>query len=248
MAERESDALVPYMTKHVLEDLAHLAKNQKDLSVVAARISDFPPSVGFYDAARIIARKSGVAFDDVHRIFWTISNLGRLSDSLSIAPETLPNLITELLEKSAPKDWRQENIDAWKATAPVVAGFLRQLTPAHPLVVGRKAEQLAYLHQNTLASSRLISDLRPVFDDTGKNILESLIIHTLFIEYSDGGESTKRIALALDMDDVARLRRLCERAETKAATLKAAVASANWPTAVIGEASTAIAPNPGDEE
>jgi hypothetical protein len=115
----------------------------------------------------------------VHRIFWTIWNLSRLADSLSITPERLPGLITESLEKSAPKAWQHDNIDAWKATAPVVAGFLRQLTPAHPLVVGRKAEQLAYLHQNTLTNSRLISDLRPVFDDTGKNILESLITQTI---------------------------------------------------------------------
>jgi hypothetical protein len=171
----------------------------------------------------------------VHRSLWTIWNLRHVADSLQIPPAELPETLVATLEKYAPARWNKSALEEWRKTAPEVATFLEQLNPEHPLNIRRKAEQLAHLHQNVLTSARLITDVRPVFDVPAQRILEALVFHTLFIEYSDGGQESKRIAFALDADDVAQLRHLCDRAELKAATWKATMAETTWPTAVIGE-------------
>jgi hypothetical protein len=234
MSTQTGDPLVSFLTKSVMDDLAHLAKNRPYLPTVAEDISTVTPGVGLLDAARIIAEKTANSPDDMHRTLWTIWNLHHLADSVRIPPADLPEALVVALEKYAPATWKDENLEEWREAAPEVAAFLRQLTPEHPLIVGRKAEQLAYLHQNLLFSAKLVTDVRPVFDAPAQRILEALVLHTLFLEYHDG-EQHRRIAVALDADDVAQLRRLCDRAELKAATLKAAMANTKWPTAVVGE-------------
>lgn len=240
MPPQVSYPLLNVLSKSLMEDVALLAENRPHLATIAESISTLAPGVGLRDASRLIAEKTSHLPDDVHRTLWIIWNLRHLADSLQIPPAELPGMLVATLEKYAPIEWKRANLEEWEKTAPEVAVFLEELNPEHPLNIGRKAEQLAYLHQNVLTSARLVTDVRPVFDVPAQRILKALIIHTLFIEYSDGGQD-QRIAFALDADDVAQLRRLCDRAELKAATLKAAMAETTWPTAVIGEK-----PNPDE--
>jgi hypothetical protein len=219
-----------------MEDIAQLINNRQHLATIAKSVSTLTPSVGLRDVARLIAEKTSYSPDDVHRTLRTIWNLRRVADSLQIPPAELPETIIATLEKYAPTRWKHNELEEWRKTIPEVAAFLEQLNPEHPLNIGRKAEQLAYLHQNVLTTTRVVTDVRPVFDVPAQRILEALVLHTLFIEYSDGDQD-HRIAFALDADDLAQLRRLCDRAELKAGALKAAMREMKLPTAIIGEKS-----------
>jgi hypothetical protein len=64
-----------------------------------------------------------------------------------------------------------------------------------------------------------MSDARTVFNQTGTEALGTMVVHNLNIKYSENGQF-KEVFIALDDADIAKLRRVLDRAETKTATLE----------------------------
>jgi len=93
---------------------------------------------------------------------------------------------------------------------------------------------LAYDHPNPIRETKIITDLRPIFDEKGLNIKQMTITHTLHIEYHDGVR-LQTLFLTLDAADVTKLRKFCERAEIKAVTIKKQMHGLAWPVAILGE-------------
>lgn len=79
-----------------------------------------------------------------------------------------------------------------------------------------------------------MTDIRPVFDDTAREIQVMSVSHTLELEYYDGTER-RHIYMAIDAKDVAALKSACERAETKTVTLKEKLKSVPWPLLISGD-------------
>lgn len=81
---------------------------------------------------------------------------------------------------------------------------------------GAKATSLWLENERFLISSRIISDVRPIFGDTidEDTVSAALIVHTLRFEYSEAGER-KSFFTFLDDDDIESLRAACERALVK---------------------------------
>jgi hypothetical protein len=73
--------------------------------------------------------------------------------------------------------------------------------------------------------------MRPVFDDAGESIKQTIVTHTILIDYSDGGDN-RQLQVAMDASDIAELRRLCERAEVKAASLRSVLKDMPWPVSI----------------
>lgn len=68
-------------------------------------------------------------------------------------------------------------------------------------------------------SAKLMTDVRPVFDESGKAIDAMVLLHNLRIHYGDGDEH-KDFVVTMDARDLKKLRAVLERAEQKAETLK----------------------------
>jgi len=77
-----------------------------------------------------------------------------------------------------------------------------------------------------------VTDLRPVFNEAGDRIVQSVISHVLSIDYHDGMDH-RVIQFSLDAGRLAELKEDCERAIRKAAVLKRDLASAPWPVSVF---------------
>lgn len=68
-------------------------------------------------------------------------------------------------------------------------------------------------------SAKLLTDMRPVFDESGKSIDAMVMLHNLRIHYGDGDDH-KDFVVTLDSRDIKKLRSILERADQKADTLK----------------------------
>jgi len=88
----------------------------------------------------------------------------------------------------------------------------------------QKARTLQYAYEHLLRSARILTDVRPVYDDDADEILGGVVTHSLVIEYTEGGRHHHSY-FALDTQDVGRLKQQCERAERKAATTEAMLKS-----------------------
>ena len=73
-----------------------------------------------------------------------------------------------------------------------------------------------------------------IFNAAGDKLLETLVGHSLAILYRDG-TGTEELHISMDADDLAELRKACERAAKKAVTIRNSLAECPWPTTVIGE-------------
>jgi len=226
MSPSRTKAVGTYLSQKARADLVHLAQSGDKVAKISACTSRLKPGIGFSDMAQTVAEETGIATDDVHRILWTIWNLYQLKSHLQTTATDLIATITKSLPTAQSEDWQQ--------VAHALSGLLDSLDEGHPLVVARKAQDLLFEHQNVFEEARLVTDVRPVFDSRGSKVLEAFIIHTLLVRYYESGES-RRVAFALDAGDVAKLRSLCERAETKAAVLKEALKDLSWPTTTVGE-------------
>jgi hypothetical protein len=85
----------------------------------------------------------------------------------------------------------------------------------------RKINDLIVDRENVLTSSRIITDIRPVFGiEKTYDLINSLVIHNLKIEYDNDEGNTKSIYLALDKEDLKKLKEDILRAEKKETVIR----------------------------
>lgn len=207
-----------HLPKAAIADLVELAGVSDDISaIIEASIGELPAASIDGISARL-ASKANVDFSIVQTVvtaLWNIKNLQRrfgISDG---------EKLVEQLSRVLKSELEQEDFATWQDGMNQIAAALDAMTEDHPITISIKASGLAYAHQHLMINARLITDVRPVFDVSGENIVETVIAHTLALEYTDYFEK-KMITFALDSQDVISLRSQCERAERKArATLEA---------------------------
>jgi|HubBroStandDraft_1064217.scaffolds.fasta_scaffold121305_2 hypothetical protein len=81
-----------------------------------------------------------------------------------------------------------------------------------------KAAALQRDHEHIFHDAKILTDLRPVFHAPDEPPREVILEYTLKIVFHDGNRH-REIYMALDTDDMSRLRKVVERAEEKAASL-----------------------------
>ena len=105
--------------------------------------------------------------------------------------------------------------------------LLRKLLSFEPLSLAAKASHLLHEQAHLLASSRILTDARPVYgQDPGKKPSGVLINHTLQLTYFDNMEH-KEFFVALNAKDIANLKKILDRATAKADSLTDVFKSSN---------------------
>ena len=89
-----------------------------------------------------------------------------------------------------------------------------------------KVEQLKEDYDSVLYDAKILTDLRPVFDQPNARPIGAIITHTLKIVCHQTGEH-KELYFSLDSKNIATLARIAERATEKMNSLKALLTSAN---------------------
>jgi hypothetical protein len=83
-----------------------------------------------------------------------------------------------------------------------------------------KANALQREHENIYHEAKILTDLRPVFHSPDEPPSDMILEYTLKIVFHDGSRHHRELYMALDTDDISRLKIAIERAEKKAASLK----------------------------
>lgn len=91
---------------------------------------------------------------------------------------------------------------------------LASLLGAEPLVISAKAFDVQHEYEKLFIAARILTDERNVFNQEGTEAIGTLIVHNLNIKYSENGQF-KELFIALDDSDIAKLRRVLDRAEAK---------------------------------
>lgn len=92
-----------------------------------------------------------------------------------------------------------------------------------PLRTTAKGHQLAVESERCLSSSRVLTDIRPVFGpgDNDTEIQAALVLHQLRVDYfSRSSRATQTICIDLSLEDLLQLKRQIARAQKKDAVLK----------------------------
>jgi hypothetical protein len=103
---------------------------------------------------------------------------------------------------------------------------LTRLLGLGSLELSSKVEQLKTDYRSIFCDAKILTDLRPVFADPGAAPVGVAITYTLKIAYHEDGDH-KELYFALDAEDLHKLRKVIDRAEVKASSLKSVIATAN---------------------
>jgi hypothetical protein len=129
-------------------------------------------------------------------------------------PEALTQAVTEAL-RSTPAKWNAEDLERWDTVRPA----FERIVSAEPVMVVAKALHLSFDYANWLEGARILTDIRPVFDDTHREILGAIISHVLRLDFgSDDGSHT--VSVAMTEEDVEMLRQACEESLKKSREAK----------------------------
>ena len=92
-----------------------------------------------------------------------------------------------------------------------------------------KSTFLSREREKILRESNVYTDIRPIFNDDGTKIFSSMILHNLKIAYLDNNGHFEEIYLALDDEDLAKLKANIIRAEEKEKSIRKKLKSVDLP-------------------
>ena len=112
--------------------------------------------------------------------------------------------------------WAPTDISRWEEIEPQF-GDLLSIWAVTTIV---KAMDLSFDYVNLLQNSKIVTDVRPIFNEEATKIEGAIVSFTLRLYY-DSIAGSQSMSIALDEQDVEKLLQTCQRALTKAETAKA---------------------------
>ncbi len=124
--------------------------------------------------------------------------LNGLRRRLEMTPTVFLDALNRTVTERAPEEWRNRHLEAWKAVAGELPPFFQsdnffsQASKAFDLL----SERPAILH-----NARILTELRPIYDEGKTTTLALLQTNTLVLDYWDGS-SIRTLHVSLDNDDL----------------------------------------------
>jgi hypothetical protein len=95
-------------------------------------------------------------------------------------------------------------------------------------VLSARASDVQHEYEHLFQSARILSDVRPLFNQSGTEMEGAMVVHNLKITYFQAGEYME-VFISLDNADLSSLRKVVERAEVKTMALEALIAKGGVP-------------------
>ncbi|MBS1824709.1 MAG: hypothetical protein JST93_05275 [Acidobacteria bacterium] len=167
----------------------------------------------------LIDRVPSFSPPDAQRIINTLDSLYELKGHFEVSSETLAgDLIAAALRSN--RHWLPQ------AEVPTFKERLIELLSIGSLAVRAKARVLERDHNQLFHDGRILTDLRPVFGlDPSEEPVGVVISHTLKVVFHEGLGEHKELYLVLDLNDLAHLREVVDRAEKKHSVLRSMLES-----------------------
>ncbi len=158
---------------------------------------------------------------DAEAIITALRSLYMLRASSESSVPEFVSILIGAMQVSGRKDLAVSDEDK-----PRLTEKLTSLLSSGSLELASKIEQLKLDHPSIFHDAKIMSDLRPVFAEPTDPPIGYIIGHTLKIISHEHG-AHKELYFALDLEDINTLKKIAERAEQKASSLKAVINATN---------------------
>lgn len=199
-----------------------LAMSDRDMKRLLTALKDLPPIVGRKDFINHVV--AAVAIDNiaVRDILGFVLGLYSLRSNLDALGADFIAELCNAIQATQIKDLQPVGGD-WE---PFKGRLDNLLSLDRSIGVVAKARALWFEQQATLINAQVVTDVRPVFADNAEDKpVASLIVHQLRLTYLEGYER-KEFFVALDANDVRKMRATLSRAESKGKSLASLLESA----------------------
>jgi len=197
---------------------------QSDFDSIATALEKAQISGGLKGlASTVLQQVPTLKRDEVESILRTVFSLSALvTDEESPLSENISSLTTAMQTANIPDLAlsNQQRAEFEKRLA--------RLLQIKNLTLASKVRRLETDFPKTFHDALVVTDMRPVFDRPEERPVGAAITHTLEITYHEDGEH-KDFYVVLDAEDIETLKKVLQRAEAKASSLKAFLKSANLP-------------------
>lgn len=177
-----------------------------------SELNNIPIELSLEEIVEELSKKLNLNKNELFEIIKTFFSLFFVNESYEIDLNTFIDDITEALEETKEKKLKpDENFNNQ---------LKKLLSSKGSFYVVFKANRLISEREKLLVNTRILTDVRPVFNEEKDCKIESfLVIHNLKIEYHERDEH-KEIYFALDNNDLKRLKEFIEKAEEKEKVIK----------------------------
>lgn len=207
------------------EGFAKIRKlSPEHVEALAAALDKSPPTGGLRGMISAVSGQvSGLKKLDAEDIVRTLYSLYVVR---AAADTPLAETISELV--SAMRATGRESLILSEDEEPEFQQKMSKLLSRNAVAVASKVEQVKSDYAKTFYAAKILTDIRPVFAKPDQLPVGAAINHTLRIEYHEEGEH-KEFYVALDAEDLQKLRAVLQRAEVKASSLKALLKATSLP-------------------
>lgn len=203
-----------------IDDLRVIATLGKEkLRRIIVEVSTNPPTIRSDKILSAITSVVGSAdASAVRRVLFGLATAARrraaeISDILDGVTETLRSR------------WiTGSDFEHWTSCRDAVEGLLR----TESVVLATKAADLSSDFERYCLTSRMTTDIRPVFNEPRSAIVGAILVHTLRMEYMTPEGEQHSVSIVMDMDDVKKLQEACTQTIGKAEVAKKQTAQV-WP-------------------
>ena len=221
-----------------LTDLAVIRDTSTDLLETVAEGLNAPtqPPLRPPELHRLIGKLLGEKSKFANNVMRVLLGLHAVIRQRKITPKDVLEGVRYGVE-NAERPWNPEEVERWRTAEP----SFRKLLDSPVVRLVSKALDVAYEQENLLQSARVVTDIRPVFNEDATEIDGAVVSHTIRLRY-DNTSGDQSISIAMDESDIRELEKQCKRALLKAQTSRRLmVDKARVPTIISGETDNAEA-------
>ena len=212
-----SNFYVPERFKPALERIAAL--DDPDIESIQQALASAAPALNIQSIIEHVKGSLSKAIPDIESIIQTLSSMNNARASTDIPVEQFV------------RDIIPPRMVAREEKAFDRAAFERKLISllsVESLILSAKASDVQHEYERLFISARIMTDVRTVFSQAGTEAVGTMIVHNLTIRYSQEGEF-KELFIAMDDADIAKLRKVLDRADTKTAILEGLIKKTDIP-------------------
>lgn len=206
-----------------LKALAHT--DPQVLKMMVDRVSSVVPSLNSDRLAEAFSRNTGIDTEAVKAVVWTLWRLSVVQRRTECSTQSYVDSLTKCLTALPTDMWDDQDRAGWQN---IQEDIIRLLSSGSPISVSAKGAELLVDQALILCSTRIITDMRPIFNDSADDVSGILTFHTLALRCHEGSSAHRNIYVALDDKDLANLREQIERAESKEKCLRQRLAGGGY--------------------
>jgi hypothetical protein len=230
----ESIPTIPLPSRRAYLGLRALVRLGKEsIKQLAAKQTSQPLTLELYPRIERLAAELNCDKDTLETaIIHAIIPLNGVRRSLQLPTETFVKAISQTVSEEATDDWKKENLRGWNDLIEELQPFFE---PDNFFAQTSKAFELLSQRPAVFQHVKILTELRPVFDEATEKTLAVIQSNTLILRFWDGGDM-KAVHVTLDQDDLDALIEEVEHAKEKSRVSQREAISAGTNFLVYGDA------------